>query len=236
MAGIQSELHSVVPRSSLGQGGRTTSDGVQMESVLRCLIVEDQVMFVQLLSRLLQGMPGLEIVATATSCREGMEACQQHRPQLMILDLALPDGEGLQVARFLQMLEPDAKVLVLSAQASSFVCPEELETMVIGVVDKTSTYETLEDVIHCALQPHGSSAQPCSSDAMQVLGLTPRQRQIFSLIGRGLTNKSIARLTGLSVATVETHRKGIARRLGRSGAELVRMAALHGDLLMPPSV
>jgi DNA-binding NarL/FixJ family response regulator len=67
-----------------------------------------------------------------------------------------------------------------------------------------------------------------------VLSLTPRQRQIFSLIGQGHTNKDIARLTGLSVATVETHRKAIARRLGRSGAELVRMAALHGDLLLTP--
>jgi DNA-binding NarL/FixJ family response regulator len=207
-----------------------------MECLLRCLIVEDQVMFVQLLSRLLYGMPGLEIVATATSCREGMQACQLHRPELLILDLALPDGEGLQVARFLRMLEPDARVLVLSAQASSFVCPEELEAMVVGVVDKTSTYETLEEVIHSALHPQSGSAQPANSDTVLALGLTPRQRQIFSLIGRGLASKDIARLTGLSVATVETHRKGIARRLGRSGAELVRMAALHGDLLMHPPV
>jgi DNA-binding NarL/FixJ family response regulator len=210
------------------------SSGIQMDSVLPCLIVEDQVMFLQLLSRLLQDMPCLEIVATATSCREGMQACQQHRPQLMVLDLALPDGDGLQVARFLRMLEPDAKVLVLSAQASSFVCPEELEPMVVGVVDKTATYETLEEVIHSALHPQDGSAHPSRSDPVLVLSLTPRQRQIFSLIGQGHTNKDIARLTGLSVATVETHRKAIARRLGRSGAELVRMAALHGDLLLTP--
>jgi DNA-binding NarL/FixJ family response regulator len=163
-----------------------------------------------------------------------MQACQQHRPQLMVLDLALPDGDGLQVARFLRMLEPDAKVLVLSAQASSFVCPEELEPMVVGVVDKTATYETLEEVIHSALHPQDGSAHPSRSDPVLVLSLTPRQRQIFSLIGQGHTNKDIARLTGLSVATVETHRKAIARRLGRSGAELVRMAALHGDLLLTP--
>jgi DNA-binding NarL/FixJ family response regulator len=150
------------------------SSGIQMDSVLRCLIVEDQVMFLQLLSRLLQGMPCLEIVATATSCREGMQGCQQHRPQLMVLDLALPDGDGLQVARFLRMLEPDAKVLVLSAQASSFVCPEELEPMVVGVVDKTATYETLEEVIHSALPPQDASAHPSRSDPVLVLTLTPR--------------------------------------------------------------
>lgn len=192
--------------------------------MLRCLIVEDQVMFLQLLCKLLQATPGLEIVATATSCHEGLKACQQHRPEVLILDLSLPDGEGLQVARYLQLQQPDAKVLVLSAQATSFVCPEDLEAMVVGVVDKTSTYETLEEVIH-------STLLPSSSDAELVLSLTPRQRQIFSLIGRGLPSKEIARVTGLSVATVETHRKAIARKLGRSGAELVRTAALHGDLL-----
>lgn len=58
-------------------------------------------------------------------------------------------------------------------------------------------------------------------------GLTPRQQDIFALIGKGLTNKAIAHSTGLSLATVETHRKAIARRLGCSGAELVRRAALH---------
>jgi len=59
-----------------------------------------------------------------------------------------------------------------------------------------------------------------------VAALTPRQRQIFSLIGQGLSNKAIAHATGLAVATVETHRKAIARRLNCSGAELVRRATL----------
>ena len=113
--------------------------------------------------------------------------------------------------------------VVLSAQASSFVCPEELEAMLVGVVDKTSTYETLRDVIEAALlQETPQDAEPNGP----VAALTPRQRQIFSLIGQGLSNKAIAHATGLAVATVETHRKAIASRLNCSGAELVRRAAL----------
>ena len=227
---------------SLGKGEVTSSNlvkGLQKEGqapllkhsgtpaaswlTLRCLIVEDQVMFLQLLCKMLQGLPGLEVVGTATNCHDGFEACRKLRPDALILDLALPDGDGLGVARFLRLLQPDAKALVLSAQASSFVCPEELEAMLVGVVDKTSTYETLRDVIEAALlQETPQDAEPNGP----VAALTPRQRQIFSLIGQGLSNKAIAHATGLAVATVETHRKAIARRLNCSGAELVRRAAL----------
>ncbi|WP_254928749.1 response regulator transcription factor [Cyanobium sp. T1B-Tous] len=190
----------------------------------RCLIVEDQVMFLQLLCKMLQGLDGLEVVATASTCHGALEACRLHRPDALILDLALPDGDGLSVARFLRMLQPQAKALVLSAQASSFVCPEDLEPMLVAVVDKTSTYETLQGVLETALlESRGDQPAPLPG----VKGLTPRQREIFTLIGRGLANKVIAHSTGLSLATVETHRKAIARRLGCSGAELVRRAALH---------
>jgi len=60
--------------------------------------------------------------------------------------------------------------------------------------------------------------------------LTPRQQEIYGLIGQGLTNKEIARATDLSLATVETHRKAIAQKLGVSGAELVRQASLRSRL------
>jgi len=190
---------------------------------LRCLIVEDQVMFLQLLCKMLQGVAGLEVVGTATNCHDGFEACRKLRPDALILDLALPDGDGLGVARFLRLLQPEAKALVLSAQASSFVCPEDLEAMLVGMVDRTSTCETLRGVIEAALlhqRQHG--VEPNG----EVTRLTPRQRQIFNLIGQGLINKAIAGSTGLALATVETHRKAIARSLHCSGAELVRRAAL----------
>ncbi|WP_438983026.1 response regulator transcription factor, partial [Vulcanococcus sp.] len=60
--------------------------------------------------------------------------------------------------------------------------------------------------------------------------LTPRQQEIYGLIGQGLSNKEIAKATELSIATVETHRKAIAQKLGMSGAELVRQASLLGRL------
>ena len=87
----------------------------------------------------------------------------------------------------------------------------------MGVVDKTAAFAQLQSVLERCLP---SAGEP----------LTPRQREIFSLIGQGLSNKEIARSTSLSTATVETHRKAIAQKLGMSGAELVRHASLLGNL------
>ena len=196
----------------------TASPPANPSRVLRCLIVEDQVMFLQLLRSMLEGMPGLRVVACASSQAEASAICRSAEPpDLVILDLALPDGDGLAVAHALAEHHPNPKVLVLSGQASSFVCPASIQPLIVGVVDKTSAFSQLTSVLeHCLPQ--------CGDP------LTPRQQEIYGLIGQGLTNKEIARATHLSIATVETHRKAIAQKLGVSGSELVRQASLLSRL------
>ena len=186
--------------------------------VLRCLIVEDQVMFLQLLRSMLEAIPGLRVVASATTQADAIAFCRSaDPPDLVILDLALPDGDGLAVAEALAEHHPNPQVVVLSGQASSFVCPAWLQPLIVGVVDKTSAFAQLTQVLERCLP---QNPEP----------LTPRQQEIYGLIGQGLTNKEIARATDLSVATVETHRKAIAQKLGVSGAELVRQASLRSRL------
>ena len=175
-------------------------------------------MFLQLLRSMLEALPGLEVVATATSQAEALALCHgENPPDLLVLDLALPDGDGLAVAEALQQRQPSAQVVVLSGQASSFVCPAHLQPLIRGVVDKTAAFSQLQQVLQRCL-PH--APEP----------LTPRQQQIYCLIGQGLSNKEIARAAELSIATVETHRKAIAQKLGVSGAELVHQASLLGRL------
>jgi DNA-binding NarL/FixJ family response regulator len=199
---------------------------------LRCLILEDQVMFAQLLSTVLRPIRELEIAGLARTCREGIQLCRQLQPDLLILDLALPDGDGTLVARAAIQANPRCRVLVLSAEVGSFVCPADLEPHFSDVIDKATTYdsvtaalaELLRDGCSAASQ-HGrpSAATTCNP----LLLLTPRQREVFLLLGRGLQNKEIARELGLEVNTVESHRKEIARRLTMSGAELLHLAALQ---------
>jgi len=200
-----------------GGAGASGTDSEPPHAPLRCLIVEDQLLLLQLLCTMLSAIDGIQIAHTATSQAEALALCRQDPPDLLLLDLALPDGSGLVVAEQLAASNPAAHLIVLSGQASGFVCPTALQPMVRGVVDKTSAFRHLQDAIGRCLQ--------------QVpLPLTPRQREIFRLIGQGLSNREIAERTGLALSTVETHRKAIAQKRGVSGAELVRQACLLADL------
>lgn len=209
---------------------------------LRCVVVEDQVMFLQLLVAMLRGQQGLDVVGTALSVEEGRAVCLELRPDVLIFDLALPDGRGTAVAEALLGVQPSARLIVLSGEASSFVCPAPLRTALSAVVDKTRAYGTLSQEVAALCRPHTehdscAGADPAALDAeMARQSLTPREQEIFRLIGRGLSNRDIAAALHLSQRTVETHRKNIVAKLGLSGPDLVRLAALQlptGEMVPP---
>jgi DNA-binding NarL/FixJ family response regulator len=189
----------------------------QATTPLRCVVVEDQVMFLQLLVGMLRSISGLEVVATATTAADGIRACRELQPGLLILDLSLPDQEGITVAEALAAVNPLAHVIVLSAAASAFVCDPAINPMLHAVVDKVDACENLAMEIAELLGP--------STDASA--RLTEREEQVLQLIGQGLPNRRIAEQLGLSVHTVDTHRRNISQKLGVKGGELVRMAALQ---------
>ncbi len=183
---------------------------------LRCVVVEDQLMFLELLVVMLRSINGLEVVATATTAAAGIRACRELLPGLLILDIGLPDQDGLTVAEALAVVNPQARVIVLSAAASGFVCDPTIDPMLHAVVDKVDACETLAMEIAELLGP--------SADASA--RLTEREEQVLLLIGQGLPNRRIAEDLGLSVHTVDTHRRNICQKLGVKGGELVREATL----------
>jgi DNA-binding NarL/FixJ family response regulator len=196
------------------------------------VVVEDQVMFLQLLVAMLRGHECLDVVGTALTVAEGRAVCLQQHPDVLILDLALPDGRGLEVAETLLEVAPAARVIVLSGEASSFVCPAPLRGMVHAVVDKTRAYGTLSQEIgelyRQRLTKVGEAEVPATdTPPPPSRRLTRREEEIFALIGHGRSNREIAAQLHLSQHTVETHRKNIVAKLGVSGPELVRLAALQ---------
>lgn len=189
---------------------------------LRCVVVEDQAMFLELLVAMLRTTPGLQVVATAQGVAEAVTACQRHRPDLLILDLALPDGHGLDVMAAVQGQPDPPRTVVLSGQASSFVCPRELRGQVQAVIDKTRAFNELNAAIRPLLLAQDDGIAPGDSAL-----LTVREREVFALIGKGYTNRTIAEELGLSLRTVETHRKNVNHKLGAKGSKLVRLATLE---------
>jgi DNA-binding NarL/FixJ family response regulator len=197
------------------------------------VIVEDQTMFLQLLSGMLRTIPGVELVATATTVAEGRAACDAETADLLILDLALPDGNGLEVLRSAAAHRPDIDCIVLSSAASEFACPQQFLANLRAVIDKSQAYESLQRVITNLLRSRGFSphADRVGADPRRVLRV--RELEVFELIGQGMRTKEIGERLGISTHTVESHRKAIAAKLGASGAELVRVATIYNQTSLP---
>lgn len=193
---------------------------------LKCIIVEDQTMFLQMLDNMLRTVPDLEVVATAQTEAQGIAACEQHKPDLLVLDLALPDGNGINVARRLAAVNPSGKTIILSGEASTFICPVCLNGKIHAVLDKTQAFDDLSEELKTLLPAaRGGSRSVRGSDVRSKL--TSREYEIFGFIGRGLMSKEIGETLGISALTVQTHRRKIAEKLGTSGPELVQQAIRH---------
>jgi DNA-binding NarL/FixJ family response regulator len=197
---------------------------------LRCLIVEDQTMFLQLLVGILRTMPGVEVQVTATTAAAAIAACRERSFDLLILDLKLPDGRGLDVLQAAVETTPKIDCIVLSSAASEFTCPQALLGNLRAVIDKTQAYDQLQDSIAEIVRSRGIPTS-VGRDAAAVL--RPRELDVFRLIGRGMSTTEISDHLGITKHTVETHRKNIAAKLNAKGAELVRRATVHNQTSLP---
>lgn len=191
---------------------------------LRILIVEDQLMLQQLLMNMLNRLPGLEVVGSAATAAEAIGACAALRPDLMILDVALPDGDGLQVAQALHVLRPSARVIILSSFASTVERPPELRSAIVAILDKNRAFQDLLGEINQLLPT--ASDDLWEDTTIDINQLTQREREVLLEIGLGRSSKTIAERLSVSVRTVETHRHRISRKLGISGSALVSKATL----------
>lgn len=180
-------------------------------------------MFLQLLVAMVRAIPGLEVIGAFSRATPAFEFCLRNESDLVILDLELPDGHGLSVLKAAVRRNREVKGIILSGHASEFVCPADMKGNLRAVVDKTQAYGSLQKEIADMLRPTRSIY---SGDSPREL-LTERERQIYSLVGQGRMSKEIAAAVGISVRTVETHRKAICRKLKVSGPELVRQAAIY---------
>lgn len=189
---------------------------------LRCLVVEDQQILRQLLVAMLERHPALKIVGSAATAAEAIANCLSQRPDVLILDIALPDGDGLTVARALQVFQPRARVIVLSSFASTLEIPSELRNTIIAILDKSRAYQDLISTIETLL-PEDERPVP---EAIRLTDLTEREHNVLILLGMGFSNRAISKRLGISIRTVETHRRNISLKLGISGAALIHQATL----------
>ena len=180
---------------------------------MNCLVLEDQQIFLDLLGSMVGSFIEITAIFKANSIEAAREISKQHKIDIAILDLYLPDGHGNDLARHLLSQNPYIKFIILSGSAQEFICPNNLKEAIYGIIDKTDAFDALRHCINVIVKPAHHE-------------LTQRQQVIYGLIGEGKTTKEIAKELGSAQSTIETHRKAIAQKLNVSGAELIRRAAL----------
>ena len=210
---------------------------------IRILIADDHVLVRSGLRALLGGHDDLEIVGEAGDGAETLRLAAELSPDLVLLDITMPEGSGIETAQKLREAQPELVVLFLTMHEDEALLHEALRTGAAGYVIKRAEASELLQAIHAACRgeiyvhsamTRGLLRQPVTTRRRRgasAPALTPRELDVLRLLVRGNTNRQIAGALGLSTRTVESHRANLMGKLGLvSRVELVDYAEEH-DLL-----
>jgi DNA-binding NarL/FixJ family response regulator len=219
---------------------RALSDGDRVTPI-RVMLADDHALFRAGIRSLLETIEGVEIVGEARDGHEALRMVAERGPDVLLLDVGLPELNGIEVAERLRET-PGTRVLILSMFANEEFVLRSLRAGAVGYLLKDSTVEELATALR-SVADGGSYLSPAVSghvlaayvrrvgdqDVPADPTLTPRQREVLQLIAEGHGTKEIAARLNLSAKTVETHRAQLMERLGiRDVAGLVRYAIRSG--------
>ena len=210
---------------------------------MRVLLADDHGIVRRGLRSLLETEPGLTVVAEAADGMEALRLCEEHRPDLLILDIAMPKLNGIEVAARAHKLVRPPRVIFLSMHAEESYILRALASGASAYLLKDATDEDLLPAIRAvtAGKPFFSAAVTALlvEDYMRQLQargltdtyhlLTDREKQVLQLLAEGRSNKEVAALLELGLSTIETHRGNLMQKLNlHNTAEIVLYAVRKG--------
>jgi two-component system response regulator NreC len=206
---------------------------------IRVVIVDDHAILRAGLRRVLEAEPDIEVVGEAATADRAVFEAMATAPDVVLMDVVMPGGSGIEGTPAVLQAVPEAKVLMLSMQddphyvreafeagASGYVLKEAADTEVVGAVRAVAAGERY---VHPALGARLIAAEAAERRKAEEDPLSEREREVLRLLALGHTNQEIANLLYISVRTAETHRAHIMQKLRLSSrAELVRYALENG--------
>jgi DNA-binding NarL/FixJ family response regulator len=214
---------------------------------LRILVVDDHAVVRRGVRSLLESNEGWEVCGEATTGREAIEQSRLLRPDVVVMDMSLPEVNGLEATRQILKDAPGTEVLVLTMHHSEELVRDVLQAGARGYVLKSDADERLIAAVD-TLRQHKPFLTPVVTefvlddyvrlgDAVQedtgAGAVTAREREIIQLVAEGLSSKAAAATLGISVKTIESHRANIMRKLRlRSVSDLVRYA-IRNKIVQP---
>jgi two-component system, NarL family, response regulator NreC len=210
---------------------------------VRILLADDHTIVRQGLRRMLQERPEWQVVAEACDGREAVRLAEQHRPDVAIIDVAMPLLNGIEATRQMVRKVPGVRVLILSMHADEVYVTQILKAGAAGYLLKDSADADLFRAVVALAQGHSffspavakmmveEYVRPRPEGVDRYESLSQREREIFQLVAEGKTNKEIAMLLGISPTTVETHRARIIQKLDLHSATQIALYAVRRGVI-----
>lgn len=212
---------------------------------LRVLIADDQMLVRAGLCELVKLLPDVKVVAQAGDGREVLHLVEAHDPDIVLMDVEMPEMNGLEATVLVKKQFPRVKVIIISDQSSEELVFRALRAGAEGLVLKNDPVEELHQAIKSVAQGNEHLSPQVTRKVVlgyltrqpsdeKLIKLSPRQREILQLIAEGKATKEIAKLLKISINTVKTHRLKLMEKLGAHEITgLVRYAAKLGLLRSP---
>jgi NarL family two-component system response regulator LiaR len=207
---------------------------------IRVLVVDDHAMLRRGLRFFLRGFDDLELVGEAATAKEAIELCAETEPDVVLMDMVLPNGDGAEVTQIVRQRQPDTQVIALTSFQEEDLIERALQAGAIGYLLKSVTADDLAEAIRAAHAGRSTLAPEATEVLIRATrkrasqpdyGLTERERDVLALMVEGLSNADIAERLMISVATVKFHVSGVLSKMGVSSRTEAVSLAWQQDLL-----
>ncbi len=202
--------------------------------MIRLAIAEDHTIVRWALKEALGKADDIEVVGESGNAAETLEMVKRDRPEVLLLDITLPDKSGFDVLSELRLLETAPLVIVLTWHTEPSYAARAIAAGAHGYLTKSVQPDALLAAIRAVSRgeqviPPGIDQLLAAGDGHPASALTAREQQVMEMLGRGMTNREIAEHLEISIKTVDTHRGHVLKKLGlRNNSELTRFAVKHG--------
>jgi two-component system nitrate/nitrite response regulator NarL len=216
----------------------------------RVLLVDDHTLFRQGLASLLGSQRDFEVVGEAEDGLEALVKARELEPDLVLMDVTMPGGDGLEGTRLIKQALPQAKIVMLTVHDEDEKLFEAVKRGAVGYVLKSTAAETLIPLLRGAVRGEAAISQGLAIRILQEFSqlasrektpnpqdlppLTSREKEVLELVATGAMDKEIAAALTISLSTVKTHVRNILAKLQSSSRHQAAELAVRKGLIHPP--
>jgi two-component system, NarL family, response regulator LiaR len=204
------------------------------------LVVDDHKFIHDIVTKIVESQLDLEIIGHASNGLEAVQFCENHQPDIILMDVVMPIMGGVEAVQVLRAKYPSIKIMVLSSFQDHESVSEMLKKGAVGYVTKSSLASDLVDIIRTVLA--GKSVfspeimrnllfSPQRPEMLQKFHLTEREVEVLKLLAEGMQNQQIAVALIISVSTVKFHKVNIFEKLGASSQSEALVVAVKNNLI-----